>query len=173
MEESRREGYRVLPGALAVSRAFGDVETKYERFGGCADVIISTPSVCSVQIGIATDFLVLACDGIWDKLSNEIVVQTIWNVVRSDYVRGKTFHDVCGECANAVLRAALLRQSLDNVTVIFVAFKNFKRCVKTAVAKAQPVIPLTPASMPHSESDALSPAKHVTFAQAVRNSDPV
>ena len=34
--------YRVLPGRLSVSRTFGDIEAKFEKFGG----VVSAPGRC-------------------------------------------------------------------------------------------------------------------------------
>ena len=170
---------------LAVSRAFGDIEAKLARFQGKPNVVVATPSIRFVKIESCTDFLVLGCDGIWDVLSTERVAQVVWNTVHSDYVRGKSFHDVCGECADAVLRAALLQQSLDNVTVVFVAFKHFKRCVRVAqhfnTASAIQLIPLsTPAlENTYSPSHALALSQtmntnsHVLVALMCRSWRPV
>lgn len=61
---------RVAPGRLSVSRTFGDIEAKVEKRGGNPNVVIATPEIKSFQIEDLHDFIVLACDGIFDKLSN-------------------------------------------------------------------------------------------------------
>ena len=60
----------MLPGRLSVSRTFGDIEAKIEKFGGNPCVVISTPEIKQFKITKEHDFVVLACDGIFDKLSN-------------------------------------------------------------------------------------------------------
>ena len=62
--------YRVFPGRLSVSRTFGDMEAKVERYGGNPNVIIAVPDVKEYEIGSKVDYLVIGCDGIFDKLSN-------------------------------------------------------------------------------------------------------
>lgn len=62
---------RVLPGRLSVSRTFGDVEAKVEKYGGNEKVVIATPEIKSFKITSEYDFIVLGCDGIFDKLSNK------------------------------------------------------------------------------------------------------
>lgn len=62
---------RVLPGRLSVSRTFGDAEAKIQKFGGNPNVVIATPEIMSFKISNEHDFIVLGCDGIFDKLSNE------------------------------------------------------------------------------------------------------
>jgi protein phosphatase 2C family protein 2/3 len=37
--------FRVLPGRLSVSRTFGDIEAKLEKFGGKPGVIIAQPEI--------------------------------------------------------------------------------------------------------------------------------
>jgi len=37
--------YRVLPGRLSVSRTFGDIEAKLEKYGGKPGVVISDPEI--------------------------------------------------------------------------------------------------------------------------------
>jgi protein phosphatase 2C family protein 2/3 len=36
---------RVFPGRLSVSRTFGDIEAKLEKFKGLPNVVIATPEV--------------------------------------------------------------------------------------------------------------------------------
>jgi protein phosphatase 2C family protein 2/3 len=35
----------VLPGRLSVTRAFGDIEAKLEKFGGNSGVVIAEPEI--------------------------------------------------------------------------------------------------------------------------------
>lgn len=41
---------RVLPGRLSVSRTFGDIEAKLERFGGKQNVVVAEPELRSFKI---------------------------------------------------------------------------------------------------------------------------
>lgn len=42
--------YRVQPGRLSVSRTFGDIEAKLEKFGGRQGVIIAQPEIASFNL---------------------------------------------------------------------------------------------------------------------------
>ena len=44
------------------------------KYGGNPNVVIATPEVKQFQITSDHDFLILACDGIFDKLNNEETV---------------------------------------------------------------------------------------------------
>lgn len=62
--------HRVQPGRLSVSRTIGDIEAKDKRYGGNPDVVISTPDIISFKIKSNYDFIVLGCDGVFEKQSN-------------------------------------------------------------------------------------------------------
>lgn len=63
--------HRVLPGRLSVSRTFGDLNAKIEKLKGNPKVVVATPDIKSFRIQSEHDFIVLGCDGIFDKLSNQ------------------------------------------------------------------------------------------------------
>ena len=69
---------RVFPGRLSVARTFGDLEAKKTRFGGNPNVVISEPEIRSFKIEPNFDFIMMGCDGIFDRLTNRDVVDTIW-----------------------------------------------------------------------------------------------
>jgi len=63
---------RVLPGRLSVSRTFGDCQAKIEKYQGNPKVVIPDPEIYSVNINDPeADFILLGCDGIFDRLSTE------------------------------------------------------------------------------------------------------
>jgi len=65
--------HRVLPGRLSVSRTFGDIAAKKQSEGGNPNVIIATPEIRSFRITQECDYLLIASDGVWDKLTNKEV----------------------------------------------------------------------------------------------------
>ena len=40
-----------------------------------------------------------------------------------------TIHEVCGYMAELIMKEAMARESLDNLSVVFIAFKNFQKYV--------------------------------------------
>lgn len=52
---------RVFPGRLSVGRSFGDIEAKYEKFGGNPRVLIAEPEVQIIKLMEDHDFIVLGC----------------------------------------------------------------------------------------------------------------
>lgn len=114
--------YRISPGGLSVSRSFGDIYAKDKSLGGNSRVLIAEPEITNFLLTDKHDFIILGCDGIWDKLSNEQVVKIIWNEIKdnSNTVSLIKLENV----VNNVLKEAMIHRSLDNITVILIAFKN-------------------------------------------------
>lgn len=78
----------------------------------------------------------LASDGVFDKMSNEDISRGVWESCdknkwqqNPNYRPAQSVHQQCGLAVESVLKNALYRQSLDNVTVVMIAFQNFKRQV--------------------------------------------
>lgn len=123
---------RIFPGRLSVSRSFGDVEAKLEEFGGNPRVLIATPEIKAFRIKKEYDFIALGCDGIFDRINNKEAVQVIWNCTKDRekmYPEVRNVHQLAGLGVDYLVKNSLLRRSLDNVTAVIVAFRNFKHAV--------------------------------------------
>jgi protein phosphatase PTC2/3 len=59
---------RVLPGRLSVSRTFGDIEAKLERFGGNPGVVVAEPEIKCFKIQPEHDFVLLASISVCFKI---------------------------------------------------------------------------------------------------------
>lgn len=70
--------YRVSPGRLSVSRAFGDIEAKRVKFKGTPNVVIATPEIKKFKVRDKYDFLIMASDGVFDKMGNTEIVDLIY-----------------------------------------------------------------------------------------------
>jgi len=64
-------------GSLAVARALGDSEYKAPNNRAQQDYVISTPYTVKKELTPANEFMVLACDGLWDKLTYNDAIQFI------------------------------------------------------------------------------------------------
>lgn len=64
---------RVFPGRLSVSRSIGDIEAKLPSLGGNPNVVISVPEIKTFRIKPEHDFILIGCDGVFDRLSNKDV----------------------------------------------------------------------------------------------------
>jgi len=105
-----------VDGDLAVSRAFGDFSYK----GANAEKVIATPDFIVCPRDYAGDeFIILACDGIWDVASN---------VECSNYVQSMLSHGIAdlGYICEDALDLCLGRNSRDNMTMMIVSMPAMK-----------------------------------------------
>jgi len=110
------DGY--LNGVLSVSRALGDWDMKFPR--GSPSPLIAEPEFRQVVLSEDDEFLIIGCDGIWDKLSSQQAV----SLVR----RGLRRHDDPEQCARDLVMEALRLNTIDNLTVIIVCLSSLDHC---------------------------------------------
>jgi len=105
-----------LQGKLGVSRAFGNYEFKEAKY------LVSDPEIKEVTLESDAQFLVLGCDGLYEKFSNDEIVCFIKNKISA-----KPLEEVIQELVDE----ALDRGTEDNITVIVVKFKKaYKKLLK-------------------------------------------
>jgi len=103
-------GVARVNGAVAVSRAFGNIRHR---------VIIPEPDVKELHLKGHEEFIVLACDGLWDVMTPSEVGKFVRRYMGEN---GRRTQGV----SMALVDEALRRGSTDNVSVIFVEFKDWK-----------------------------------------------
>lgn len=69
--------WRVLPGRLSVSRTFGDIMAKLPSLGGKPGVISAEPDIFSFDLLPEIDFVLLCCDGVYDRLEVQDVTRIV------------------------------------------------------------------------------------------------
>ena len=120
--------YRVLPGNLSVSRTIGDASSKVPFLGGKLGVIISTPEIYKIKLEESKhDFILMGCDGIYDKLDNEDLVRGIWSTLDYKESFGNNVNEQGGICADMAVKMAMNNKSKDNVSAIIIGFNNFEK----------------------------------------------
>ena len=103
-------------GQLAVSRVFGDFEYKGTKGKDPKKQLITPePEIYVRERNPSEDeFMVLACDGVWDVMSNEDIVNFVADRMRVT--------DNLEEICNLVLDTCLHKGSRDNMSIIIIAF---------------------------------------------------
>ena len=138
--------YRVFPGKLSVSRTVGDAEGKIEALGGNPNVIVPIPDIFFFDLEKDdVDFFILGCDGIYDQLYSKDVFKCAWmilnnnlelykknifdteieNCFKGNYGNKINMNTTSGNIVDLILKASMIRKSFDNVTCLFISFKNF------------------------------------------------
>ena len=116
--------WRVLPGRLSVSRTFGDVEAKNENLGGMKNVVVALPDITEIELDDDFNFMVLGCDGIFDVLSNEEILECVKIVIKEKDIKDLNsinISELCGYIADMIIKSSLAKDSYDNVSCIVVA----------------------------------------------------
>ncbi|KAF8807123.1 PP2C-domain-containing protein, partial [Phlegmacium glaucopus] len=111
-------------GDLALSRALGDFKFKKNySLGPDAQIVTANPDVTCHEITEDDEFFVIACDGIWDCMSSQEVV----NFVRYQVSQGVELTDI-GEmiCEYCLAPDTTSRDDFgcDNMTVLIVAITH-------------------------------------------------
>lgn len=122
-EEIVNGPYRVFPGRLSVSRTFGDFEAKMTKYGGNPKVVVVDPEIFEVPIDSTSDFLLLGCDGVFDKFNSEELINSVWETTSNKAFKGN-YHEVAAEIVERIFQDTFQRKAWDNITVILVCFKN-------------------------------------------------
>lgn len=62
--------------------------------------------------------LLIKGDGIFDKLTNEEVIESVWEI--NDSV--SSYHQIGGKAIENIIKNCFLKKSTDNLTVVFIGF---------------------------------------------------
>ncbi|GKC07836.1 phosphatase 2C 37-like protein [Tanacetum coccineum] len=123
------DGARVL-GVLAMSRAIGDNYLK--------PYVIPEPEVTVTERTAEDECLILASDGLWDVVSNDVACSVARMCLRSQEVpspprspgselnvaRGESSDKACSDASTLLTKLALARRSTDNVSVVVVDLRR-------------------------------------------------
>lgn len=102
-----------VKGNLAVSRAFGDLDYKD------IPMVIPAPFILETELTDADEFIIIACDGLWDVMTYNEAVEYVADR-RKNNISPK---DVSEELVNNAIEK---RGSTDNVSVIVVYLKPLR-----------------------------------------------
>lgn len=102
-------------GSLAVSRALGDFDFKEVDWRPQTEQLVSPePEIYELERTHEDEFLILACDGVWDAIGNE----ELCAFVRSRLKVCDDLREICTQ----VIDLCLYKGSLDNMSIIIVCF---------------------------------------------------
>ncbi|CAG2161792.1 unnamed protein product [Oppiella nova] len=102
-------------GSLAVSRALGDYEYKQVANKKLTEQLVSPfPEVTPKLKSSSDEFLVLACDGVWDVMTNE----DLYSYVRYQLSIEKSLGAICAN----IIDTCLHKGSKDNMSMFLVTF---------------------------------------------------
>jgi len=92
---------------LSLSRAFGDLD--------CLPYVTYLPQIYKYNINLDDKFMIFACDGLWDVLSNQDAIDFINDLLINKKFKGNYSKEYY---AKELAEHAINKGSLDNITVI-------------------------------------------------------
>ncbi|CAN4075801.1 unnamed protein product [Withania somnifera] len=108
-------------GSLNLARAIGDMEFKQNKFLPAEKQIVTAdPDINIVDLCNDDDFIVLACDGVWDCMSSQQLVDFIHEQLKSE----SKLSAVCERVLDRCLAPTAGGEGCDNMTMILVQIKK-------------------------------------------------
>jgi len=101
-----------VQGSLAVSRGIGDSHFK--------QWVIPEPETQTLQIGSKSEFVILASDGLWDKVTNQEAVDTVHPFFTENHKTGS----IASACKKLV-ELSIARGSVDDISVMIIQLQHF------------------------------------------------
>lgn len=111
-----------------MSRTIGDIEAKDTRYGGNPNVVIATPDIQSFVLSDTYDYIIMGCDGIFEKLTSKEVIHCANQTALTN-----EFHERSGQMIDNVLNSCIEHKTLDNVTAVLIGFQSLESMGKTTV----------------------------------------
>lgn len=110
-----------INGSLNLARAIGDMEFKQNKFLPAEKQIVTAdPDINIVDLCNDDDFIVLACDGVWDCMSSQQLVDFIHEQLNSE----SKLSAVCERVLDRCLAPTAGGEGCDNMTMILVQIKK-------------------------------------------------
>lgn len=107
-----------LQGTLAVSRGLGDSHLKHW--------VIADPETTVLKIDSECEFLILASDGLWDKVSNQEAVDTVRSMwVNSSSTSSNNSPPSLLSACKKLADLSVSRGSFDDVAVLVIPLRRF------------------------------------------------
>ncbi len=109
-------------GVLAVSRAIGDADFKMgsswlKDFGITANLVLADPEVEAIELTPEDDFIILACDGLWDVMDNQSAVDWVGQKLAIGETCEATAEMLCNKAIHEL-------NSRDNVSIMIVKIEE-------------------------------------------------
>lgn len=127
-----------VKGNLNLSRSLGDLEYKQNKKVPQEDqMITANPEVIEHKLSNDCDFLVIACDGVWDCKTNQEVADFVYKRMKNNpnYKLSKIIEELLDEClATDIYNRKFINNKIietgvgcDNMTCVIVNFKKNKK----------------------------------------------
>ena len=128
--------FRIYPCHLAVARTIGDLKAKNKNYGGLPGEIISIPDIYVYDISTNMDFIIIGCDGIYDNLTNEEIIDSAWFAIENCCKERKYDMNLISlDACNMIIKNAMDKLSVDNLSVVFIGLDGLEKYINHQKSK--------------------------------------
>ena len=128
--------YRVYPCDLAVSRSIGDAKSKIKESGGIPGCIVATPEVFIFDNSSNSDFIIMGCDGIFDNLTNNEIIDCAWFALHNSCKERKNDINLLSlDMCNMIIKNSMDKMSEDNLSVIIIGLEGLEKYLTNKINK--------------------------------------
>uniref|UniRef100_A0ACD5USZ2 Uncharacterized protein n=1 Tax=Avena sativa TaxID=4498 RepID=A0ACD5USZ2_AVESA len=108
-----------IDNGIAVSRSIGDLRYKTNgRLPPAQQALTCSPEIRLEKVTDDTEFLVMACDGVWDVVLNQGLIE----IIRGNLKAGMDLGNICEGILDMCVEPP--QPSVDNMTILLVRFKH-------------------------------------------------
>ncbi|KAK9805386.1 hypothetical protein WJX73_009935 [Symbiochloris irregularis] len=116
-------------GSLNLSRAIGDMEYKQARqLTPAEQMVTAMPEVRTLELAPGHEFLLLACDGIWDVLTNQQAVTFVRERLMAGWTPRRVCEALCDHCLAPDTSGD--GKGCDNMSAMVVQLKAYQQAGK-------------------------------------------
>lgn len=121
-----------INGSLNLARAIGDMEFKQNKFlSADKQIVTADPDINTVDLCEDDEFIVLACDGVWDVMTSQQVV----DFIRENLNNEAKLSTVCEKLLSKCLApSTTFGEGCDNMTIIIVQLRKKSQSERSASA---------------------------------------
>jgi serine/threonine protein phosphatase PrpC len=120
--------YRHFPSNLAIMRSIGDFKAKSKDFGGLPNNIIAVPEIYTYDYNHINDFIIMGCDGIFDDLSNEEIINTAWYIFKNKAKqRNYDINLLSKNSCDLIIKYAMELLTSDNLSCIIIGMEGLQK----------------------------------------------
>jgi protein phosphatase 2C family protein 2/3 len=115
---------RVVPGHLKVTRAFGNIDAKLQKYGGNSQVVIADPDISHFSISQSSDFLFIATSSLFLYFDYKEIVNSIWETI--SFNQGREIDAKLDAAVERIVSMAEQKGDVKGLTCLIVAFKSIE-----------------------------------------------
>lgn len=118
------QSFRIYPGDISLTRAFGHFDAKSEATGGNSKVVLSQPDIRHFRLTHEHDCILIGSSGTFRAMTNKEAIHNLWRISNTS---SEEPQERLGAAMSEMLQLAVDREADENVSGLVVAFEGYIR----------------------------------------------